>query len=373
MKKWFTVAVLALVTVSCGRDRGGESITKIEHRHCDDNCAFKDLWLVHSFPKVIDIGKGKVFPADVMGAADILVADSTIFVAADSRKNFIQAFDKGSCRKMGSFLTQGRGPGEIEMLPFLSGLQIIERDGHLVPEINTDNNYLIAVDFTASAQEDRTVIVDSTALPKGFVTDAIIINDSSIYYKTISDDNTRIIRHFSKGKADGTIPAFDELSSAAIKTKGDGFLFNIISTSARYNVSKKRMVEASVCLNTIHFYDIEGDFMRTVCVGDKLASISNMEQKGAQGVKSTFMSIRIYPDFVAVLYKDPKHNLVQDDGPRSILLFEWDGNPIAEIPLSPQVSSFDFDIRNGMLYTLDEEERIVRYDVSQYDKLLVGK
>ncbi len=47
-----------------------------------------------------------------------------------------------------------------------------------------------------------------------------------------------------------------------------------------------------------------------------------------------------------------------------IQLFDWNGNPLAEILLDRQATSFDIDFVNGNLYILDgQTEEFYRYDI----------
>lgn len=55
----------------------------------------------------------------------------------------------------------------------------------------------------------------------------------------------------------------------------------------------------------------------------------------------------------------------------SILLFNLDGRPLAEIEMKHQITSFDIDIQNGILYTFDSNtEEFLKYDMSKWLKTL---
>ena len=47
-----------------------------------------------------------------------------------------------------------------------------------------------------------------------------------------------------------------------------------------------------------------------------------------------------------------------------IRLFDWEGNPLAEIKLNRFITSFDMDLRNGYLYTMDHQtDEFYQYDI----------
>lgn len=80
-----------------------------------------------------------------------------------------------------------------------------------------------------------------------------------------------------------------------------------------------------------------------------------------------FEAIRAYDSFFAALYlgttslDDVSDRRVK---PR-IMLFDWEGRPLAEIPLKVSCRSFEFDLAGKWLYLLDPDtESLYRMDVS---------
>lgn len=76
----------------------------------------------------------------------------------------------------------------------------------------------------------------------------------------------------------------------------------------------------------------------------------------------------MYDDFFAVMY-DGRKVYQQELNPvknkPEILIFDWNGNPVAKLDLPCSADVFDLDIKSGLLFTLDRENEIIRkYDIS---------
>lgn len=162
------------------------------------------------------------------------------------------------------------------------------------------------------------------------------------------------------------VPSMETLNKAKIPVKGDGYLFNILSSFVAYDANRDLVVEASIMLNTINVYSLGGTFEKTICLGKSLDNISDMCHAGLLGLKETFVRLRLYDDFFVVMYSGGKQIRMDDSNlpaPR-IYIFDWECNPLAELKLPERASVFDIDLQNGELYTLDRSEEIIRkYDI----------
>lgn len=140
-----------------------------------------------------------------------------------------------------------------------------------------------------------------------------------------------------------------------------------------YKKDKDMVVEASLMLNTIYLYSLESQFERTICYGSKVDNINDVFHNGRTRLRSTFTRVNVYDDFFAVMYDGGKMykelRLVKNNS--KIFIFDWNGNPIAELNLPCLADVFDIDVRNGILLTLDREsETIMKYDIPEILKEL---
>jgi hypothetical protein len=71
-------------------------------------------------------------------------------------------------------------------------------------------------------------------------------------------------------------------------------------------------------------------------------------------------------EFRGVIYvnEDTKTYLTERKKLPVILLFDWNGEPLAELRLNDFITAFDIDFINGHLYTLDlDTDVFCRYDI----------
>ena len=182
-----------------------------------------------------------------------------------------------------------------------------------------------------------TVLCDS--LPSGLFS-FISISDSVFFCKESSPDFTQQKRYLA-GKTAGMLPpVIERLNEAKVSDSKD---INIISTIAKMSRVNERIVEMPIGLNYINIYSLNGDFARTVCVGDELDDISEIEDRKEWNRMYTYADLRL-----------------------SILLFDWDGKPLAELKLTRFVNSFDIDMVNKTLYVFDVyNDKMFAYDLSE--------
>ena len=78
--------------------------------------------------------------------------------------------------------------------------------------------------------------------------------------------------------------------------------------------------------------------------------------------------LTIFDDFFGVIYVNEEISSYQDNRSviPSLLLFDWEGNPLASINTGKHMTAFDIDVVNKKLYTFDAKtDEFLVYDLSQ--------
>ena len=160
------------------------------------------------------------------------------------------------------------------------------------------------------------------------------------------------------------ISPMEKLNAAAVT---DNINYNILSTMTRWSDKHKKVVEMHFGLNYINLYSLDNSFAQTICLGKKLDNISDIESLALEDRMFQFSDVRVYDDFFGVVYiheqesdyKNTRKNLP------SILLFDWNGNPLAELNSNSFITSFDIDFTRGELYTFDvKSDEFAKYDIA---------
>ena len=120
---------------------------------------------------------------------------------------------------------------------------------------------------------------------------------------------------------------------------------------------------AFIYLNTIHLYDVDGPFSRSLSFDRKLSDTEVLEQNGVMKMKKINYCLMVYRDFFAVLH--------EDSGNKFVCLFDWDGKPLARIQVDPEIEYFDIDVKDGLLFGFCNEDETLRiYDIKQLGSLV---
>jgi len=129
------------------------------------------------------------------------------------------------------------------------------------------------------------------------------------------------------------------------------------------------MVEMPIGLNFIHVFSLDGSFARTICPGTVADNIEKIERIKPEDKNYTFADLRLFDGFFGVV--QIYENRTERKKLPNILLFDWDGNPLAKWKLDHHITSFDIDMANGHLYTFDvRSDEFFRYDVKEDLKAL---
>ena len=328
---------------------------------------FEDVEYVKDFPVTYDVRNGSVVETGRIGLLDIMLCGSdTLLIATQDNGGFISAMNLNDGTMSAGFFRQGNGPGELLYAPyFYQTAKTADADGAaLVLEDGKGNMLSWKLEgLFQHTQPDIEVINDS--VPSALR--MLYINDSTYLYWTLAADQSCQTRCLQCGTEKIRTKSMEKLDSRTITVK-DGFMFNVLSSFPAYDASRDIVIEASMMLNTIDLYSLQGDFEKTVCLGRKADDIEKICSGGIQGLRSTFTRPILFDDFFAVMYKGGltiTPPMYKAPDPR-IYLFGYDGSPKAELVMHEGASAFDIDADGGFLYTLDRERELIqRYDISE--------
>ena len=102
-------------------------------------------------------------------------------------------------------------------------------------------------------------------------------------------------------------------------------------------------------------------------MGNKLNNIGEIQDKREWDRIQTYEDLRIFTDFWGVLLIGEDRKTYQTGRKKlpSIILFDWQGEPLARLNLDHFITSFDIDFTNGHLYTLDVlSDEFYKYDIN---------
>ena len=324
---------------------------------------------IKNFPLSISVDDPDTLDIDVIGVQGIKLYDENIIVSCVDSSGCISIFDKFGNLVSEPFLNIGKGPGELLFQPFMSWCHFDEtQNGQLIMKLFDFKGQFISYNLTETVNSGNfswEVEKDSLSL----------LNGSRYFYggpdrlicrrSNMSDSGYErfIIGESNNERVNKQMEYLNKFSSSEK---------NLLSTIFLYNEQRGMVAELGGRQNVIHLYSLEDSDNISLALKGR-SSISELERNSFNQTFKAYYDARGYDGFFAGLYLGSSlENL--DAGlfaPSRIHVFDWDGNPLAEIALPIQALYFDIDIKNNKLYIVDyDTEKIIRYDISCLSAIL---
>lgn len=185
------------------------------------------------------------------------------------------------------------------------------------------------------------------------------INDSLIMLRGIAKNATALDRTVLDLSTNSKYPVMSKLNDATIEPGED---INILSAIIKHNPANDIVVEMPIGLNYINMYTLNGELCKTICVGKKMLSLEKVQRKMRWDRPYTFADLRLFQNFWGVLLLNETElsfQTIRKNKP-SVLLFDWDGYPLANLKLDDNATSFDINFASGELITFDHQTELFK-------------
>ena len=339
---------------------------------CSDNVITTDKYMVlddveyiRTFPNTYALSDRIDPEIDIIGINDFCVLDSMIAFSTkggDSLWTFISLPDY---TPLGRFLTSGDGPFEFIQIPRVSFKTSFYREkGQLfagIYDFQKGKLFKMNVDASLDSGISQMSILKDSLPP--FLFSFVMIDSVHYFCKEVNIEQTQQIRYII-GSGKRTISSdMQRLNQVQINENED---INIISAITKMSAVNGMIVEMPIGLNYINMYSLDGSLGKTICVGDKLDDIKDIEDKVRWDRVYTYADLRLFEEFWGVVFINEDMKTYQTERKKlpSILLFNWDGKPLAQLKLPHFITSFDIDFATGYLYTFDvHTDEFFKYDI----------
>jgi len=324
--------------------------------------AFRDVIQAKEFPVKVTLKNAEKVPISTIGAKDIRIQDSLLFIAANRDSGFISIFSLPSLERKGSFIKKGNGPGELLFFPFFSNVSFCNEGGNMIISLFDARGKSFNFYVNESMKDGTSCISSGIQLPSAQIMTCYDLGNGRFFCRSLSGNMDAQRRYIHEETGDIETQAMGRLNKAVVPKSSDGLLFNALSSFTQINHEKMIAVEASTMMNTINVYKIDSLFAKTICIGKKVDKIKDICKDGAAGLKQKNFDLKTYENGFGVLNSDGESN-----SPKSVLLFDWECRPVAKFELTNAASAFDIDWINHALYTYDmASETLLKYDISDY-------
>lgn len=321
---------------------------------------------VNNFPQTFFLGNEIMPNIDIIGIKSFVIYDSIMIVSTNDKDGLWSVISLPNYKHLGSFLTKGNGPFEFVQLPDVSiGTKLLRENGQLLAYIyDFQKGRIFSLNVEKSIQTkelNMSILIDS--IPP-FLFNLVIIDSTNFFCKEVNYDQTLQLRFIVENKKRTTPNVLHKLNQASIRIGED---INLLSTSTKMNSENSLIVEMPIGLNYMNLYSLDGSFGKTICIGKKLDNIDKIQYKKMGDRIYTYADLRVFPKFWGVVHINEDEKTYQTGRKKlpSILLFDWQGTPLAELKLKHFITSFDIDLNNRDIYTFDaHSDELYKYDIS---------
>lgn len=360
MKKNLLILLMVSMAfvMSCSEDR---------HSVPSNSMVFQDnVEYVDDFPVTLTLDEGEKLEKPY-SATSMCILDSIILMAnGRGDEGCIRGFTYPGMEFIGQFGLIGRGPGEFDANSGFTFRTVVTNENGV--------NYYIREDGKGSVLK---INIDNSL--KNSVTDYVVVQDSIppvVPGYLYIDDSTYMLGNFAgydierfvyRNGVNINSDVVETLNESAVMHSNDGYNFNILSVQRRYNKDLGLVIEAPIMLNAINIYSLDGTVAKSICIDEDVDDVDEVQNLDIAYYPTTFTDIRLYPDFFAVAYLGDTEMSIQTtrDKLPQLMLFDYEGKPIADIKIPYHITNFEFDVKNGLLYIGEEDDFICyRYDVS---------
>lgn len=319
-----------------------------------------DVKYVNKFPKEKSV-KDKdlqVVCDDISGCCDLFVADSILVGIFPEADYFWKAYSlKDNTFKM-SLIRKGHGRNEF---PYAPHSVVINKtsDSLLCSFLSNDRRFFVC-DLGQSITQNREVIKEQKLnFGNKDMTWCVPLNDSLFYTKHTSWlDYSHKRMLFSNGSF-MEIPNIQCLNNITVEKD-----INTLSFLYCLNNERDRVAEAMMNLNQINIYSFDGSFQKTICIGNQLMNVGEVDHCSKANVMECFGNVISYSNYFVALYHGVStRDYYESDAPCSLMIFDWEGNPLLKLNIPFTVPNFGIS-GDGTIYLLRnniEKEVILKY------------
>ncbi len=329
----------------------------------DNVMVFKDsVKYIDSFPQAYTLENPEDVSLDIIGVLDFTILDSIAVFNTMEKRSAWKILSLEDMHILGEILDIGNGPEEFLSIPWPSQCEFFRQGGDICCMMgDMSKRRMCSLNLSKSLDEGKLALdVVLEDLPYPCFT-MFYIDSNALFYRTISPDMSRQDRFLREGGSDMVPSGLEELNTAHVEP---GKNYNLLSSHMKYVRDKNLIVEVPVALTDINIYSLDGQNSMSLCLRDRPSDIDALQQLSPADIPHTFSALRTYGDYFAVLYIG-ETAMTYETGRKNlphVYVFDYEGNPKADIALDKQVTSFDFDMEHGFLYAFDLiTEQMYRY------------
>lgn len=286
-------------------------------------------------------------------------------------KNVFSLYDSKTLKYIGGFGKLGEGPEEFHNLTEYSNQFINENNEIKIWIYERVKGKLSKINLTKSIENSKTVfekVVDIN--PSVFYERTVYYFDEQKIIGQVSNLDLKMsqIRFYNpvKNKVFKEIPFANLVKN---ENKNIGFIQNqynaIYLNSLGIKPDKSKIVSGMYEQNRLDIFDANGELVNSIIEGEH-KPIQNFEEYLKSGKATIYYSyLNLTDKYIFALYNNQlKSEYWANPIPIEIRIFDWNGQPIANIEIPDYLTFFTININLGILYGVSlPDEKIIKYNI----------
>lgn len=290
------------------------------------------------------------------GICGIFVSDSVLLLRGTVKGSpfMVHAYSLNDGSPLGAYIAKGRGPNEL-LIPLFNKELIDESNLLYIFDLSLGASY--SFDYLKSIETHNTVLSELLKLPGRPLyafpmrrSHAVIIPESDDYSLEILDESGHRIKKLSLYPNVSGEQYFDRLSSACA-----------------LNQKNSKLAMAMCSSPQVNFIDLENGDKITCAISDEYKKWRDMLNASDENRRLYYMSSAQSSEYFMSLYVGGVSIMdwIKGGDAPHLHIFDWDGNLLFDISLKESLKSITFDGSSKVLYGVDANDNIYRYDMSE--------
>lgn len=290
------------------------------------------------------------------GICGIFVSDSVLLLRGTVKGSpfMVHAYSLNDGSPLGAYIAKGRGPNEL-LIPLFNKELIDESNLLYIFDLSLGASY--SFDYLKSIETHNTVLSELLKLPGRPLyafpmrkSHAVIIPESDDYSLEILDESGHRIKKLSLYPNVSGEQYFDRLSSACA-----------------LNQKNSKLAIAMYSSPQVNFVDLEKGDKITCAISDEYKKWRDMLNASDENRRLYYMSSAQSSEYFMSLYVGGVSLMdwIKGGDAPHLHIFDWDGNLLFDISLKESLKSITFDGSSKVLYGVDANDNIYRYDMSE--------
>jgi len=315
--------------------------------------------------KVIDLPEpsgleGKKLELKVMGLINGFCVDSLFLFTSLESLNSYKIYNNKTFAYCGDLFSEGSGPNEYLNLSS-TGQYECTQDGIKLWVSDNTIQKIRKINITKSLKQKK-VVQEKEYSYRGSLYNPFSINDSSFITTFYSWKNFSFSTYNPVSKV--KIDKFDFFNQSLMQK--DIFC---ISGIPALKPDKTKFAYAMIYLNQVLITSIDGAKKFSVSIGSPQLKSDIDEANEGDKIKN-FSAIAADNSHIWLLYQGEKRRNLEHTifkAPRSkIVVLDWNGNLLHYFILETNLSTIFMDSNKEILYGIDHNESLFKYDISKY-------